>query len=245
MCLRVFSLSYKAYLGHPAAKRYTASMATTLAASQGQGLGDSGKVNFPTDAKLPGKHFEPRQTNDTPSDYTPNPSKSLPLSPARRALVDDIISLYELGATVERVRRYTPDAVYNDELGYADDRYKIAGQWFGLPYVFSAGKSKGHEVVTNDRDLIRFRHEMEWTPKLVPKTIRLRSLVSLALDPATVDQDFIRVKYHKDQASAEDYSNEGVGAMLKKLQAESTARVLSAVNDDLNAFAPDKGAGGG
>ena len=214
----------------------------TLAASQGQSLGESNKVHFPVDPKLPGKFFEPRQTFTT-GDYTPNPSKSLPLSPARRALVDDIISLYEMGATVERVRRYTPDAVYHDELGYADDRYKIAGQWFGLPYIFREAKSRGHEVVTNDRDLIQFRHEIEWLPKLVPKTISLRALVSLALDPATVGDDFIRVKYHKDQASAEDYGKEGVGVMLKKWQAEATVMVLSAVDSDLRVFVSDKGAG--
>jgi hypothetical protein len=168
--------------------------------------------------------------------------KSVPLSPARKALVDDIISLYEMGVTVERVKRYTPDAVYNDELGYANDRYKIAGQWFGLPYVFRDAKSRGHEVVTNDRDLIQFRHEVEWHPKLVPKTLKLRSLISLSLDPATIDDEFIRVKYHKDQASAEDYSNEGIGAIMKKWQAERTAAMLSMVNSDLRAFAPDKGA---
>lgn len=218
-------------------------MATTLAASQGQGLGDSGKVHFPKDPKQPGKHFEPRHTDPT-GDYTPNPSQSLPLSPARRALVDDIISLYEMGATVERVKRYTPDAVYNDELGYADDRFRIAGQWFGLPYIFREAKSRRHQIVTNDRDLIQFYHEVEWHPKLIPKTATLRSLVSLALDPATIDDDFIRVKYHKDQANAKDYSNEGIGAMLKKWQADGTANMLSLMNSDLRAFAPDKGAGG-
>ena len=70
-----------------------------------------------------------------------------------------------------------------------------------------------------------------------------RSLVSLSLDPATVDDDFIRVKYHKDQAYAEDYTNEGVGAMLKKWQAEMTAGILGTVNSGLEAFACDKGAG--
>jgi hypothetical protein len=221
----------------------TARMTTsTLAASQGQSLSESSTVHFPTDPKLPGKHFEPRQS-DSRGDYTPNPSKSLPLSPTRKALVDDIISLYEMGATVELMQRYTPDAVYNDELGYADDRYKIAGQWFGLPYIFREAKSRGHEVVTNDKDLIQFLHEMEWRPKLVPKTLTLKSLVSLALDPATVDSEFIRVKYHKDQASAKDYSNEGPGYMLKKWQAEGTAALLSAVNSDLKAFEADKGAG--
>jgi hypothetical protein len=119
---------------------------------------DSGKVNFPTDASLPGEHFEVRQTHPT-GDYTPDPSKSLPLSPARQALLDDIIALYEMKPTVERVRRYTPDCVYNDQFVYVNDRYKMAGQWFALPKLFKDAKSHGYQVVTNDRDLIQFRHE--------------------------------------------------------------------------------------
>lgn len=133
-------------------------MATTLAGSQGQSTADSGKVNFPADSTLPGEFFEVRQTHPT-GDYTPNPAKSLPISESRRALIDDIICLYEMKPTIERVKRYTPDCVYNDQFVYANDRYKMAGQWFALPKLFKAAKSKGYQVVTNDRDLIQFRHE--------------------------------------------------------------------------------------
>jgi hypothetical protein len=138
------------------------------------------------------------------------------------------------------VLRDTLPAVCNDELGYADDRYKIAGQWFGLPYVFRDAKNCGYEVITNDRDLIQFRHDVEWHPKLVPKTLKLCSLVSLSLDPATIDDESTRVKYHKDQASAEDYRNEGIGAIMERWQAESTAAMLSGVNSDPIAFVPEK-----
>ncbi len=118
----------------------------------------SDKTNFPSDASLPGEHFEVRQTHLT-GDYKPDPSKSLPLSPARQALVDDIIALYEMRPTVERVRRYTADCVYNDQFVYANDRHKMAGQWFALPKLFKSAQSQGYQVVTNDRDLIQFRHE--------------------------------------------------------------------------------------
>lgn len=132
----------------------------TMASTTGQGSAsaDSGKVNFPTDASLPGEYFEIRQTHPT-GDYKPDPSKSLGLSPARQALVDDIIALYEMKPTVERVKRYTPDCVYNDQFVYANDRYKMAAQWFALPKLFAGAKSHGYQVVTNDRDLIQFRHE--------------------------------------------------------------------------------------
>lgn len=119
---------------------------------------DSGKVNFSTDASLPGEHFEVRQSHAT-GDYKPDPSKSIPVSPARQALIDDIIALYEMKPTVERVKRYTPDCVYNDQFVYANDRYKMAAQWFALPKLFAGAKSHGYQVVTNDRDLIQFRHE--------------------------------------------------------------------------------------
>lgn len=46
--------------------------------------------------------------------------------------------------TVERVRRYTPDCVYNDQFVYANDRYKMAAQWFALPKLFAGAKSHGY-----------------------------------------------------------------------------------------------------
>ncbi|KAI0886799.1 uncharacterized protein GGS22DRAFT_158715 [Annulohypoxylon maeteangense] len=118
----------------------------------------SSKAHFPPDSSLPGERFEVRQTHPT-GDYTPIPSKSFPLSASRQALLDDIIALYEMKPTVSRVRRYTPDCVYNDQFVYADDRYKMAGQWFALPKLFHSAESRGYQVVTNDRDLIQFRHE--------------------------------------------------------------------------------------
>ncbi|ETS75629.1 hypothetical protein PFICI_12573 [Pestalotiopsis fici W106-1] len=211
-------------------------MTTTTATS----TADSGKINFPTDASLPGEHFEIRQTHPT-GDYTPDPSKSLPLSPTRQALVDDIIALYEMKPTVERVKRYTPDCVYNDQFVYANDRYKMAGQWFALPKLFKGAKSHGYQVVTNDRDLIQFRHEEEWTFKIIPKTAVVNALVSLSLDPATVDSDFIRVKYHKDQANDKDYSNEGLGASFKKWQADNVAKYMD--SPEVAAFEADRDAG--
>lgn len=70
----------------------------------------SGHENFPNMANKPGENFEVRQTSNR-EDYTPDPSKSIPLSPARQALLDDIIARYGCEPTIERVRRYTPDCV--------------------------------------------------------------------------------------------------------------------------------------
>lgn len=116
------------------------------------------KEHFPNSSGAPGEAFEPRQTA-TSDDFTPDPSKSLPLSPARQALIDDIIALYSCQPTVKRVERYTPDCVYDDQFVYANDRYKMAGQWFALPKLFKASVNEGYEVFRNDRDLIQFKNE--------------------------------------------------------------------------------------
>lgn len=74
-----------------------------------------------TTASAPGEYFEVRQTSAT-EDWQPDPSKSLPLDKARQALVDDILALYSCEPTIERVKRYTPDCVYDDQFVYANDR---------------------------------------------------------------------------------------------------------------------------
>lgn len=174
----------------------------------------------------PGEKFEVRQTLTT-EDMTPDPSKSIKLSPARQELVDDIIALYSCEPTVERVKRYTADCVYDDQFVYANDRYKMAGQWFALPKGFNDSTNHGYEVIVNERDLIQFKNEQSWTFKGISKTAKINALVSLSLDPDSVDavdknngKGFIQVKYHKDQANDKDYSHEGFGFHFKKWQAD-------------------------
>ena len=64
--------------------------------------------------------------------------------------------------------------------------------------------------------------------------------MTLSLDPATIDSDFIQVKYHKDQANDKDYSHEGVGFTFKKWQADNVVKMMS--SDEVKAFEADKGA---
>lgn len=188
-------------------------------------------------ATAPGAQFEHRQTFSA-TDFTPDPSKSLPLSPARQALVDDILALYACQPTADRIKRYTPDAVYDDAFGYADNRYKIAAQWFGLPKLFSASENVGYEVFRNDPLLLQFRSRQKWTFPVVPKTATLNGIISLSLDPETAESEFMRVKYHKDQVNEEDYSHEGIGFNLKKWQADQLPKFLD--TELLKPFEADK-----
>ena len=63
-----------------------------------------------------------------------------------------------------------------------------------------------------------------------------------SLDPATTDDDaeFVRVKYHKDQANEKDYSHQGVGFTLKKWQADHVPGMMD--EEVLKEFEVDKGA---
>ncbi|KAI5248047.1 hypothetical protein E4T42_05756 [Aureobasidium subglaciale] len=169
-------------------------------------------------SSVPGEEFEVRQTMTT-EDMTPDPSKSIKLSPQRQALIDDIIALYSCEPTIRRVERYTADCVYDDQFVYANDRYKMAGQWFALPKFFKESKNERYEIIKNDRDLIQFKNEQ-------------------ARD--TYTRYFIQVKYHKDQANDKDYSHNGFGFHFKKFQADNVSKLMSA--DEVKYFEKDKGA---
>lgn len=215
-------------------------------------------------ANAPGEQHEVRQTTTT-EDMKPNPSQSLPLSAARQALVDDIIALYSCEPTIKRVERYTPDCVYDDQFVYANDRYKMAGQWFALPKLFKESRNEGYQVIKNEdncellfswidffywgereRDsneltVIQFKNEQSWTFKIIPKTATINALVSLSLEPGSEETGFVRVKYHKDQANDKDYSHEGLGFSFKKWQADQVAKHMNA--EEVKYFEKDKVAG--
>ncbi|CAD6442995.1 ffe9205b-3c88-4a9e-9c6a-38e23bec4b09 [Sclerotinia trifoliorum] len=123
---------------------------------------------------VPEESFEVRQISST-EDWHPDPSKSLPLSPARQALVDGIFALYSCLPTIERIKRYTPDCVYDDQFVYANDR----------------SKNEGYQIVRSDDEIIQFKNEQSWTFKIIPKTATINALVTLSLDPKTVHSDFI------------------------------------------------------
>ncbi|KAI4205971.1 MAG: hypothetical protein LQ346_001350, partial [Caloplaca aetnensis] len=79
-----------------------------------------------------------------------------------------------------------------------------------------------------------------WTFKIIPKTATINALVSLSLDPETENTDFIRVKYHKDQANDKDYSHEGLGFSFKKWQADQVMKHMD--SPEVAQFEADKGA---
>ncbi|EED78249.1 predicted protein, partial [Postia placenta Mad-698-R] len=97
---------------------------------------------------------------------------------------------------------------------YADDRYKMAGQWFALSKLFKESRSGGSITSRSVRPLVRGQRQTWVFPGGIKATIN--ALVSLSLDPASADSDFPQVKYHKDQANGKDYSHTGAGFAFKK-----------------------------
>lgn len=136
----------------------------------------------------------------------------------------------------------------------------MAGQWFALPKLFKSSENKGYEIAKNDKDLIQFKNEESWTFKVIPKSqpqslhtlcslppvslitfyhlqseaATIDALVSLSLDPGTVDSDFIQVKYHKTTAMK-------VLAFAPKWQADNAAKNMD--SSEVAVFEADKGAG--
>ena len=49
--------------------------------------------------------------------------------------------------------------MYDDQFVYANDRYKMAGQWFALPKLFKDSKNERYQIVKNEPGLIQFRNE--------------------------------------------------------------------------------------
>jgi len=246
---KLLSQNFKNFLSKPAlahpqkaltVQLHNAEQRSKMSTMSGQGnIETSGNSGFPKDSNAPGEQFESRQTA-TSEDYEPDPSKSLKLSSQRQALVDDIIALYSCEPTVQRVKRYTPDCVYDDQFVYANDRYKMAGQWFALPKLFKASINESYQVIRSDDELIQFKNKQSWTFRLIPKTATITGLVSLSLDPATKDSDFMQIKYHKDQANDKDYSHDGLGFSFKKWQADNVVKHMDA--PELKEFEADKSA---
>ncbi|ETS85033.1 hypothetical protein PFICI_03058 [Pestalotiopsis fici W106-1] len=149
-------------------------------------------------------------------DYEPHPERSIKISTEHEQIMQKIINLYSGSASEDDMQVYDKDAVYDDPFSYCDNRYKIAGQWYGLPMVFSGLRTLKTEVVKDTPTEIIWKMQHEYTPKGIGKSKAVNSLISLGLD----DQG--KVRYHKDMWNEKDYSHDGLGKFFKTLQADVT-----------------------
>jgi hypothetical protein len=124
-------------------------------------------------------------------DYEPHPENSLKISPEHEEIIRAITSLYSGSASEKDMQVYAEKSIYDDPLSYCDTRYKIAGQWYGLPMLFAKLETKKTEVVKDTPDEIIFKLRQEYTPKVIHTPKIVDSLVSLGLDGEG------KVRYHK------------------------------------------------
>ncbi|KAG9591084.1 hypothetical protein KCU77_g6701, partial [Aureobasidium melanogenum] len=173
----------------------------------------------PDPQALTGNKEDPSQNAPTGVDYEPHPEKSIKLEPEREKIVKSICALYSGGASEELMQVYSDKAVYDDPWSYCDTRYKIAGQWYGIPKVMAKSQTLKTEVVDSQPDRIIFKLQQEYTPRLVHFSKPVNSLVTLTLD----DQG--KVKYHKDMWNEKDYSHEGLGKVMKTLNGDHLTKI--------------------
>ncbi|KAJ4388588.1 hypothetical protein N0V93_006046 [Gnomoniopsis smithogilvyi] len=147
-------------------------------------------------------------------DYEPHPDKSVSISPDHKKIMTHILNLYGGSASEEDMQVYDTKSIYDDPFSYCDTRYKIAGQWWGLPIAFASLKTLKTEVVKDSDEEVVFKLRHEYTLKGIGVSKAVDSLVSLGLD-----QDG-KVRYHKDMWNEKDYSHEGLGKVFKKMNGD-------------------------
>ncbi|KAK5077478.1 hypothetical protein LTR70_009725 [Exophiala xenobiotica] len=152
-------------------------------------------------------------------DYEPHPEKSLKVPEEHQQIIQHITNLYCGSSSETDMQVYAEKAIYDDPYSYCDTRYKIAGQWYGLPKIFSKLRTLKTEVIEDKEDLIVFKLQQEYTPAVLHKAMPVNSLVSLSLD------EHSKVRYHKDMWNEKDYSHEGLGKLLKKLNGDHLTKI--------------------
>lgn len=95
------------------------------------------------------------------------------------------------------------------------NRYKIAGQWYGIPKLFAKSETLATEIVASDEHELVWKQRQKYTFAGIHLSKTADSLISLKLEGTEPNE---KVVYHKDQWNSKDYSHEGLGAKIKKLQ---------------------------
>ncbi|PVI03181.1 hypothetical protein DM02DRAFT_698506 [Periconia macrospinosa] len=172
----------------------------------------------PDPAKLT-QNPDPSQNSSSGVDYEPHPENSINLPPEHEIIVKSICNLYSGSASEEDMKVYAAESIYDDPWSYCDTRYKIAGQWYGIPKIMKSSKTIKTEVVSTKPDEIILKLQQEYTPKPVPIAKKVNSLVTLSLDKEG------KVRYHKDMWNEKDYSHEGLGKIMKTLNGDHLTKI--------------------
>ncbi|TID20221.1 hypothetical protein E2P81_ATG07521 [Venturia nashicola] len=163
---------------------------------------------------------DPSKNASSGVDYEPHPP-GIRISKERQEIVNKITRLYSGSASEEDMLVYTEKAIYDDPWSYCEDRYRIAGQWYGIPKIMASSKTLATEIVSSTDSEMVFKLRQEYRPHALPAKA-VNSLISLAL---VKEGDVERVKYHKDMWNEKDYSHEGLGKVMKTLNGDHLTKI--------------------
>ncbi|KAE8332551.1 hypothetical protein BDV39DRAFT_167186 [Aspergillus sergii] len=155
-------------------------------------------------------------------DYVPHPERSISISPARAAIQKSIIALYGGSASEDDMKVYAEQAIYDDPFSYCDTRYKIAGQWYGIPKLFSKSETLATEVTSSTEHELVWKQRQKYTFAGIHASKIADSLISLRLEGKEPNE---KVVYHKDMWNSKDYSHEGLGMLIKKLNGDKLTNI--------------------
>ncbi|KAI0019152.1 hypothetical protein F4780DRAFT_747906 [Xylariomycetidae sp. FL0641] len=155
-------------------------------------------------------------------DYVPHPEKLLDVPPGRKAIQQKIINLYCGSASEEDMKVYAEKAIYDDPFSYCDTRYKIAGQWYGIPKLFAKSETLATEIVSSTAHELVWKQRQRYTFAGIHASKTADSLISLQLEGEEPDE---KVVYHKDMWNEKDYSHEGLGMLIKKLNGDKLTNI--------------------
>ncbi|KAI9718488.1 MAG: hypothetical protein M1828_006671 [Chrysothrix sp. TS-e1954] len=181
----------------------------------------------------PDPHEITSTSKDEAPDYEPHPSEAISVAPGYQAIVDSITRLYS-GICADReqgekdMQVYAADAVYDDTWSYCDTRYKIAGQWYGIPGAMAKSQTLATQIIScksielgsgDQGTQLAFKLRQEYTPRIVHFTKAVDSLVTLTLDKDD------KVRYHKDMWNENDYRHAGLGKVMKTLNGDQLTKI--------------------
>lgn len=89
----------------------------------------------------------------------------------------------------------------------------------------ASSRTLATEIVKSESDTLSFKMKQKYKPRLSPGAKEVNSLVTLTLDGEG------RVKYHKDQWNEKDYSHEGVGMWLKRMNGDHLTKITRPPGD--------------
>ncbi|RYP07659.1 hypothetical protein DL765_009076 [Monosporascus sp. GIB2] len=130
-------------------------------------------------------------------DYVPHPEKSIPISPSRKAIQQSITNLY-CGSALEKTWLYRRAMVrHSDTVRQIRDL------------------SNGGHIVHAGRACVEAAAAVHISGIHASETAD--SLISLKLEDREPNE---KVVYHKDMWNEKDYSHEGLGMLMKKLNGD-------------------------